>query len=259
MTIKVVILAGGLGSRLSEETQSKPKPMVEIGGKPILWHIMKIYSHYNFKDFIICCGHKSSIIKEYFANYSINNSDVTFDLKHNSFKTEKKPTEDWKVTLVETGNDSNTGGRLKLINKYLKKDEDFFLTYGDGLGNVNIKKLLDFHKRHSKPYTMTAVKIPGRFGSVNFNKNKVIDEFKEKPLGDGGWINGGFFVMNQSIIKHIKHSKLSLEKDIIPKIVLKKQISAFTHNGFWHAMDTLRDKVLLEEKWSTKKAPWKVW
>ena len=257
--MKVVILAGGLGSRLSEETQKKPKPMVEIGGKPILWHIMKNYAHFNLNEFIICCGYKSSIIKEYFANYALNNSDITFDLKNNSFRTEKKNLENWKVTLVDTGENSNTGGRLKYIKKYLKNNEEFCLTYGDGVGNINIRALLDFHKRSKKLCTMTSVKIPGRFGSLEFDKKKLIKKFTEKPLGDGGWINGGFFVFNKKIIDLIKKDSDSLEKDILPILVRKNQLMAFNHNGFWQAMDTMRDKNLLEEKWHTKNPPWKIW
>lgn len=257
--LKVVILAGGLGSRLSEETQNKPKPMVEIGGKPILWHIMKIYSHYNLNNFIICCGYKSSIIKEYFSNYALNNSDVTFDLKNNSFKTEKKSFENWKVTLLDTGENSNTGGRLRYIEKYLKKNEDFLFTYGDGVGNVNIDKLLKFHKSKKNLCTVTAVKIPGRFGSLEFNEDNTITQFKEKPLGDGGWINGGFFILNQKILKNIKNNQSSLEKDVLPILVKNKKVSAYNHDGFWQAMDTMRDKSFLEEQWASKSPPWKIW
>lgn len=257
--MKVVILAGGLGTRLSEETEKKPKPMVEIGGKPIIWHIMNTYSFYGVNDFIICCGYKGYLIKEYFMNYFLHQSDVTFDLNKNKMKVYENKTGSWKVTLVDTGENTMTGGRLKRVKKYLNKEEAFCLTYGDGLCDVNISKLIKFHKNHGKKATITAVRPPGRFGALKFEKKNIVKSFHEKPIGDGSWINGGFFVLNPSVIGLIKSDKTSLEADTLKILAKKNNLRGFKHKGFWQPMDTLREKFILNDLWNKGKAPWKLW
>ncbi len=257
--MKAVILAGGLGTRLSEETGSRPKPMVEIGGKPILWHIMKIYSAHGIKNFIICLGYKGYIIKEYFANYHLHMSDVTFDLANNTSKIHNNYAEDWKVTLVDTGEETMTGGRIKRILPYVKDEEDFCLTYGDGVSDVNISKLVDFHKSHKKLATLTATQPPGRFGALNINNQNLITEFQEKPDGDGNFINGGFFVLSPKAIEYIEGDKTLFEQEPLKNLAIDNQLMAFKHTGFWQPMDTLRDKVQLENMWQAGKASWKVW
>ena len=255
--MKAIILAGGLGTRLSEETLVKPKPLIEIGGMPILWHIMKTYSHYGINDFVICCGYKGYMIKEYFANYSLHMSDVTFDLEQNSINVHHKSVEPWKVTLVDTGLDTMTGGRLKKVKDYLK-NETFCFTYGDGLSDVNIKELINFHKKQKTLATVTAVKPPGRFGSMKI-QNDVVTKFQEKPLGDGSWINGGFFILEPNVIDYISNFNTSWELEPLEKLSKENQLSAFQHNGFWQPVDTLRDKNQLEEMWNNNKAYWKIW
>ncbi len=255
--MKVVVLAGGLGTRLSEETVSKPKPMVEIGGKPILWHILKIFGFYGYTDFIICCGYKGYLIKEYFSNYFLHTSDITIDLFNNSMELHNKKTEPWKVTLVDTGEDTLTGGRLARIKEYLGKD-DFFFTYGDGLSNVNLRELVEFHKKQKSKATLTAVQPPGRFGSLEFERNRVLS-FQEKPKGDGNWINGGFFVLNPSVLDLIQGDKCIWEQTPLKTLAKQGELSAFHHYGFWQPMDTLRDKNNLEELWASDNPPWKTW
>jgi glucose-1-phosphate cytidylyltransferase len=255
--MRAVILAGGYGTRISEETQNRPKPMVEIGGKPILWHIMKIYSHYGVKEFVICLGFKGYVIKEYFANYFLHMSNVTFDIANNTMEVHQRHAEPWKVTLVETGEDTMTGGRIKRIGSYLN-NEDFCCTYGDGVSNVDIKASIDFHKKHGKLATVTAIQPPGRYGALQI-ENNTVESFQEKPLGDGSWINGGFFVLNSSLIdKYIKDDSTPFEQEPLRGLAADGQLKAFRHDGFWQPMDTLRDKTQLEEHWS-KGAPWKVW
>ena len=255
--MKAVILAGGLGTRISEETSSKPKPMIEIGGMPILWHIMKIYSSYGINDFIICCGYKGYMVKEYFANYSLHNSDVTFDMNDNSIEIHHNSAEPWKVTLIDTGVDTMTGGRLGRVKKFVG-DETFCFTYGDGLGDVNISELVDFHKEHKKIATVTAVQPPGRFGILQIENNDVVN-FKEKPSGDGNWINGGFFVLEPKIFEYIKDDKTIWENEPLEKLAKENQLSAYKHIGFWKPLDTLRDKNQLENMWMNNNAKWKVW
>jgi glucose-1-phosphate cytidylyltransferase len=255
--MKAVILAGGFGTRISEETYLKPKPLIEIGGMPLLWHIMKIYSAHGINDFVICCGYKGYMIKEYFANYFLHMSDVTFDIQNNTMDVHKKSAEPWKVTLVDTGLETMTGGRLKKIKKYLDNDS-FAFTYGDGISNVDISKLIDFHKSKKTLATLTAVQPPGRFGLLNLQDNGTVN-FKEKPLGDGGWINGGFFILEPDVLDYIKNNKTSWEKEPLENIVTANQLSVFKHTGFWHAVDTLRDKNYLDELWASGKADWKIW
>ena len=255
--MKVVILAGGLGTRISEETNLKPKPMIEIGGKPILWHIMKIYSYYGINEFIICCGYKGYLIKEYFANYFLHSSDMTIDLVENETIIHSNSSEPWRVTLVDTGNDTMTGGRLKRVKNYLDK-EDFCFTYGDGLSDVNIRDLINFHKSHKKLATTTAVLPPGRFGSLELEEDKILS-FKEKPDGDGSWINGGFFVLSPKVIDYIDNDQTIWERDPMERIASNNQMRAFFHKNFWQPMDTLRDKNNLEELWRTNSAPWRLW
>ena len=256
--MKAVILAGGLGTRISEETSTRPKPMVEIGGKPILWHIMKMYSAHGVNDFIICCGYKGYMIKEYFANYFLHMSDVTFDMADgNAMKVHQQYAEPWKVTLIDTGENSMTGGRLKRITKYLD-NEDFCLTYGDGVGDVDLTKLIKFHKSHGKKATVTAVQPAGRFGSLNIQGSSV-QSFIEKPVGDGSKVNGGFFVLSPSVIDLIAGDGTSLEREPLESLSRSNQLQAFSHNGFWQPMDTMRDKQNLEELWASGNAPWKVW
>mgnify|MGYP001294173624 CR=1 FL=1 len=256
--MKVVILAGGLGTRLSEETNLKPKPMVEIGGKPIIWHIMKMYSHYGHNEFIICCGYKGYIIKEYFANYSLHQSDVTFDLSNNEIKVHKDRSENWKVTLVDTGNDTMTGGRLGKLKEYLKDEKYFAFTYGDGVSNINVDELEKFHNNHSKQATITAVYPPGRFGALKINK-KVVENFEEKPRGDGALINGGFFILSPKVFSKIENDQTIWEQDPLKNLSIEKQLMAYVHSGFWQSMDTLRDKNYLNNLWINNQAPWKIW
>lgn len=256
--MKAVILAGGLGTRLSEETSLKPKPMVDIGGKPILWHIMKIYAAYGVNEFIICLGYKGYIIKEFFANYFLHLSDVTFDLAKNEMQVHNSQSEPWKVTLVETGEDSMTGGRLKAVEKYLGDDQTFCFTYGDGLSSINIAKLIEFHKSSGRKATVTAVQPAGRFGALTLN-DKLVTGFVEKPQGDGGWINGGYFVLDRSVLSLIENSSTVWEKEPMESLAKTSQLQAFHLDGFWHAMDTLRDKNYLEALWLKGNAPWKVW
>ena len=240
--MQAVILAGGLGTRLSEETYNKPKPMVEVGGKPILWHILKIYSFHGINEFIICCGYKGYIIKEYFTNYSLHTTDITVDVTTNKIKVHKKNTEPWKITLIDTGQDTQTGDRIKKIENFI--GEDFCLTYGDGLSSVNIKKLINFHKKNKKLATVTAVKPAGRFGAIEL-QNNLVSKFLEKPSGDGGWINGGFFVLNKKIFSYLKGDHTYLERDPLEKLSKKSELYAYKHSGFWQCMDTKRDKDLL--------------
>ncbi|AOW17540.1 glucose-1-phosphate cytidylyltransferase [Polaribacter vadi] len=256
--MKVVILAGGFGTRLSEETASIPKPMVKIGDKPIIWHIMKHYSSYGFNDFVILGGYKSYVIKEYFANYYLHQSDVEFDMTNNTMTTLDSKTEDWKVTVLDTGLHTMTGGRIKRAAKYL--DEPFMLTYGDGVSNVNIGKLVDFHKSHSQKVTMTCVQPEGRFGAVDINvESNVINSFMEKPKGDGAWINGGFFVCDPIVFDYLENDATIFERSPLENIANDKLLAAYKHTGFWKPMDTLRDKNELESKWADNKAPWKTW
>ncbi len=256
--MKVVILAGGLGTRLSEETTVRPKPMVEIGGKPILWHIMKIYSHYGFNEFVICLGFKGYMIKEYFSNYFLHMSDVTFDMRKNTMEVHQQFVEPWKVTLVDTGNEAMTGGRLKRVSQYVEHDT-FMLTYGDGVSNVNIAELLAFHKKHGKLATVTATQPSGRFGALSLDEAHKVTAFQEKPLGDGSWINGGFFVFEPGVLKRIEGEKTVLEKEPLEGLSRDRELVAFKHSGFWQPMDTLRDKTQLEDLWNSGRAPWKLW
>ena len=256
--MKAVILAGGLGTRLSEETVTKPKPMVEIGGKPILWHIMKMYSYYGINDFIICCGYKGYIIKEYFANYFLHQSDVTFNIKSNKMTFHEGRAEPWKVTLVDTGDNSMTGGRLKRVLPYLVKDEAFCFTYGDGVADINITELVNFHKSHGKQATLTSVFPPGRFGALSIVDNQI-QKFEEKPKGDGALINGGFFVLSPKVIERIKGDVTIWEQEPLKSLASDGELMSFKHDGFWHPMDTLRDKVKLNNLFNQNKAPWKVW
>ena len=255
--MKAVILAGGLGTRLSEETIHKPKPMVKVGGRPILWHVMKIYSHYGINDFIICAGYRGYLIKEYFANYFVHTSDVTFDLQSNQIEVHKKGAENWKVTVIDTGNNSMTGGRLKRVRDYLD-DEPFFFTYGDGIGNVDIKALLNLHNSSNRKATMTAVQPPGRFGALHIEGDKVT-QFQEKPEGDGSWINGGFFVLEPSVMDYIESDSTIWERSPLETLASEGELSVYKHNGFWCPMDTMRDKIMLNEIWEKNKAPWKLW
>lgn len=254
--MKCVLLAGGLGSRIAEETVVKPKPMVEIGGRPILWHIMKIYSAHSINDFVVCCGYKGYLIKEYFANYFLHQSDVTIDLTNNSIEFHHKKAEPWRITLVDTGDNTQTGGRLKRVADYL--DDDFCLTYGDGLGSIDIKKLIEFHLHHRREATMTAVQPPGRFGALECNGSQITS-FVEKPSGDGGWINGGFFVFSPKVLQRIDGDETLLEKAPLETLARDGELQAYFHDGFWQPMDTLRDKSVLETLWASGSAPWKVW
>jgi glucose-1-phosphate cytidylyltransferase len=256
--MKVVLLAGGLGTRISEETDSRPKPMVEIGGKPILWHIMKLYSHYGLNDFVICLGYKGYVIKEYFANYSRHMSDVTYDLLDHSVKIHNNYAEPWKITLIDTGETSMTGGRIKLIKDYIDEDT-FCMTYGDGLSDIDIKELIKYHKTHKKYATMTAVQPPGRFGAIEMGKDGLVSKFLEKPSGDGAYINGGFFVLQKDIFDYIEGSDTVWEKAPLENLTRDNQLMAYQYNGFWQPMDTLRDKNYLENLWLSRKAPWCLW
>jgi len=254
--MKVVILAGGLGSRISEESVLKPKPLIEIGGRPIIWHIMKQYSYYGLNDFIICCGYKGYLIKEYFVNYSLHTTDITVNVRSNKIKVHKKTTEPWNITMVNTGEDSLTGDRIREIKSFI--DGDFCLTYGDGLSSVNIKDTIKFHKKNNKIATVVAVKPTGRFGAITVNGN-LVKKFFEKPKGDGAWVNGGFFVLNKKIFKYLSDKNCIWEKEPLEKIAKDNQLTAYKHHGFWHAMDTLRDRNYLEDMWNSNQVPWKVW
>ncbi|MHB1187465.1 glucose-1-phosphate cytidylyltransferase [Thiobacillus sp.] len=256
--MKAVILAGGLGTRISEETHLKPKPMIEIGGKPILWHIMKTYSAYGVNDFVICCGYKGYLIKEYFANYFLHMSDVTFDMANNQMKVHQQKAEPWKVTLVDTGEDTLTGGRLKRVTDYIQNEDAFCFTYGDGVSNVDIRTSIEFHRQHGKLATVTAVQPPGRYGALERSGDQVTG-FAEKPRGDGGLINGGFFVLSPRCLDFIEGDHSSWEGAPLTRLAKMGEMMAYEHNGFWQPMDTLRDKNHLEELWASGKAPWKIW
>jgi len=257
--MKAIILAGGLGTRLSEETDLKPKPMIEIGNKPILWHIMKIYSSHGINDFIICCGYKGYVIKEYFANYFLHMSDVTFNMKHNKMEVHQNNVEPWSVTLVDTGESSMTGGRLKRVRDYIKDESAFCFTYGDGVSDVNITNLIEFHKQQGKLATLTATRPPGRYGALKIKDDCNVENFQEKPDGDGSWINGGFFVLSPKVIDRIIDDDISWENEPLTSLAHDGELTAFKHNGFWQPMDTLREKNVLEDLWQNGIAPWKVW
>ncbi len=256
--MKAVILAGGLGTRISEETHLKPKPMIEIGGKPILWHVMKIYSAHGITDFVICAGYKGYVIKEYFANYFLHMSDVTFDMSHNRMEVHQRRSEPWRVTIVDTGEATMTGGRLRRVRNYVG-DETFCFTYGDGVGDVNIDKLIAFHREQKVNATLTAVQPPGRFGALDIKADQRISSFKEKPQGDGASINGGFFVLEPTVFDLLRGDEEIWERQPLETLANAGQLSAYRHSGFWQPMDTLRDKQLLEELWASGKAPWKTW
>ncbi len=256
--MKAVLLAGGLGTRISEETHLKPKPMIEIGGKPILWHILKMYSSHGVNDFVICCGYKGYIIKEYFQNYFLHMSDVTFDMTKNRMEVHREQAEPWRVTLVDTGEETMTGGRLRRVAKYIRDEETFCFTYGDGVSDIDISASLAFHKAHGKQATVTAVLPPGRFGSLAL-EGSTVKGFVEKPRGEGGWINGGFFVLSPAVIDLIAGDSTSWEQEPMAKLAASDELRAFEHQGFWQPMDTLREKNLLEDLWATGKAPWKTW
>jgi len=257
--MKVVILAGGMGTRLSEETDLKPKPMVEIGGKPILWHIMKIYSAHGFNEFIICCGYKGYMIKEYFANYFIHQADITVDLGKNSIEVHKSKAEPWKITLVDTGLNTMTGGRIKRVRDYIG-NKNFMLTYGDGVSNVNIKSLVDFHRENGKMATVTAVHPSGRFGAISLTEEYTVKSFTEKPAADGAWVNGGFFVLEPGIFDYIREDDTTVwERSPLEELANDNQLAAYKHTGFWRPMDTLRDRIELDNMWNTGKAEWKIW
>ena len=265
--MKVVILAGGYGTRIAEETSSKPKPMVQIGDKPILWHIMKIYAAQGYNEFVILLGYKGDIIKEYFKNYLINNNDLTFNMKTGEYKFHTKHFEDWKISLVETGLNTMTGGRIKFAEKYVK-NERFFLTYGDGLSNINLKKLYRFHINHGKLATLTGVQLKGRFGTIDFhknlvktfkNKNNIVKNFREKPSNEKAWVNGGFFICEPKIFKYLNNSKTIFEKEPLQKLAKEKKLYVYKHNDFWHPMDNISDHKLLNKLWNSGKAPWKIW
>jgi glucose-1-phosphate cytidylyltransferase len=257
--MKAVILAGGLGTRISEETESKPKPMIEIGGMPILWHILKMYSTHGINDFIICCGYKGYVIKEYFANYFLHQSDVTFDMAHNKMEVHHRYAEPWKVTLIDTGANTMTGGRLKCVAKYVKDEKAFCFTYGDGVSDIDIRASIAFHKSHGKQATLAAVYPPGRFGALDIHLDKSVRSFKEKPKGDGGLINGGFFVLSPKVIDLVKGDLTIWEKEPLEQLAIANELVAYEHHGFWQPMDTLRDRNYLEELWASGKAPWKNW
>lgn len=257
--MKAVLLAGGLGTRISEETHLKPKPMVEIGGKPILWHIMKIYSHHGINEFVICCGYRGYVIKEYFQNYFLHMSDVTFDMVQNTMEVHHRKAEPWRVTLVDTGEHTMTGGRLKRVAEHLDGDEPFCFTYGDGVSDVDIGAQIAFHKNHGRWATVTAVQPPGRYGALQIENDNKVSGFIEKPLGDGGFINGGFFVLSPKCLDTIDGDSTSWEQEPIARIAAAGELCAYQHRGFWQPMDTLRDKLLLEDLWESGRAPWRVW
>lgn len=256
--MKAVLLAGGLGTRLSEETSVRPKPMVEIGGRPILWHIMKLYSHHGINDFVVCCGYKGYVIKEYFANYFLHMSDVTFDISSNTMEVHERHAEPWRVTLVDTGDDTLTGGRLKRVAPYIANDDAFCFTYGDGLSDVDIGASIEFHREHGRQATITAVLPPGRYGAIE-SEGRGVTRFVEKPRGDGGLINGGFFVLSPDVLKYIEGDETSFEGAPLARLAADGELMAFEHSGFWQPMDTLRDKTHLEVLWTTGEAPWKCW
>jgi len=256
--MKAVVLAGGMGTRLSEETVSRPKPMVEIGGRPILWHLLKIYSQHGINDFIICCGYKGYLIKEYFANYFLHTSDVTFDMRENRMQVHQSVAEPWRVTLVDTGDSTGTGGRLRKIATYLEGEDDFCMTYGDGVSDLNISASIAFHRGHGKLVTVTAVQPPARFGGLSV-VGTTVSRFREKPEGEGGWINGGFFVLSPQVMSDIPDEGSMFEQEPLQKLSTRNQVQAFFHHGFWQPMDTLRDKQRLEELWTSGRAPWKTW
>lgn len=256
--MKAVILAGGQGTRLSEETSTRPKPMVEIGGRPMLWHILKMYSHHGINDFIICCGYKGYLIKEYFANYFLHMSDVTFDMRQNRTTVHQSVAEPWQVTLVDTGDDTGTGGRIKRVARYLQGEEAFCMTYGDGVSDVDIAATIAFHKQHGKLVTVTAIQPTARFGGLVV-EGTSISQFQEKPKGEGGWINGGFFVLSPGVLNEIRNDSLMFEREPLQRLTAKKQVEAYFHRGFWQSMDTLREKQKLEEMWASGRAPWKMW
>ena len=257
--MKAVILAGGLGTRIAEETQLKPKPMVEIGGKPILWHIMKLYSAHGINDFIVCCGYKGYVIKEYFANYFLHTSDVTFDLAKNAVHVHEQKSESWRVTLIDTGEETLTGGRLKRVGAHLQGESAFCFTYGDGIADLDITRQIAFHHEHRRLATVTAVQPAGRYGALKVAGSALVSGFTEKPIGDGVWVNGGFFVLSPRCLEYIDGDGTSWENVSLAEIAAAGELMAFEHRGFWHAMDTLRDKNHLEELWASRRAPWKVW
>lgn len=257
--MKAVILAGGLGTRIAEESSIRPKPMIEIGGRPILWHIMKLYSAHGINDFIICCGYKGEVIKEYFANYLLRTADVTIDLRSNNMEVHRSNTEDWRVTLIDTGTSSGTGGRLRRVQRFLD-GETFCFTYGDGVSDLDISATIAFHREQQTIATLTAVQPPGRFGAFKLNEDsRKINSFREKPAGDGAWINGGFFVLEPAAIEYIDTDAIFWEREPLERLAASGQLSAYQHRGFWHAMDTLRDKQVLDEMWDVGNAPWKIW
>ena len=257
--MKVVILAGGLGTRIAEESDFKPKPLISIGDMPILWHIMKLYYHYKFNDFIICCGYKGNLIKDFFYNYTVATSDIEINTKNNSIEVIKSNVEDWRIKLIDTGDDVQTGGRLKRIEKFIQDDDNFLMTYGDGLANVNIDKLIHFHEQHGKMVTLTGISPKARFGSIEFGDDMLIKGFEEKPIGESGYVNGGFFVISPKALQFIDDDNSNWEKDVLPNIAKKSQLMCFKHEGFWQPMDTLRDKLKLEELYNKNQAPWKLW
>ena len=258
--MKAIILAGGMGSRLSEETVARPKPMVEIGGRPILWHILKIYSHYGINEFVICLGYKGYVIKEYFVNYALHACDLTVEVKSNSLKFHGAASEDWKITLVDTGPETGTGGRLRRVLPYVEQDEMFCFTYGDGVADINISGLIEFHKAHGKLVTLTAVQPAGKYGAIYINADSSVEKFVEKPRGDGGWINGGFFVLSPKVSEHLSGSDSTMwEREPLQSLTKSNQVAAFRHTGYWQSMDTISDRNLLEGIWSSGEAPWKVW
>ena len=256
--MKAVILAGGLGTRIAEESAVRPKPMVEIGGMPVIWHVMKIYSFYGINDFIICLGYKGYMIKEYFANYFLHTSDVTFNMQTNEMRVHERHAEPWQVTLVDTGQETMTGGRVRRVSRYLQSEESFCLTYGDGLSDVNVSELMAFHKGQGTSATITATQPPGRFGALDLDGRRV-KSFREKPPGDGAWINGGFFVMSPKVLDLIEDDQTVFEHEVLENLARTNQLAAYTHRGFWQPLDTLRDKNYLEELWASGKAPWKRW
>ena len=257
--MKAVILAGGLGTRLSEETDLKPKPMVEVGGRPILWHIMKIYSSHGVNDFIICCGYKGYLIKEYFANYFLHMSDVTFHMQNNEMEIHRRKTEPWRVTLIDTGDNTLTGGRLKRVSEYVKEENEFCFTYGDGVADINIAELIQFHRSHGKLATLTAVRPPGRYGALRLDENSMVKEFQEKTEGERSWINGGFFILKPETINLVENDNVSWEGMPLSTLAEQGELASFKHYGFWQPMDTLREKVYLNDLWKKGKAPWKIW
>ncbi|CAO3441254.1 glucose-1-phosphate cytidylyltransferase [Azospirillum endophyticum] len=256
--MKVVILAGGLGTRLSEETTQRPKPLVEIGGRPILWHIMKIYSAHGFNDFIVCAGYKGYMIKEYFANYALHNSNIHVNLKSGEVRLENSISEPWNISIIDTGDSTLTGGRVKRISAYLGSDEEFMMTYGDGVGDVNIKDLLAHHRAEGRKATVTGAQPPGRFGQLSISGN-MVNAFQEKPVGEAGWINAGFFVLSRQILDYIEGDETTFEREPLERLSHEKQLTLYRHTGFWLPMDTVRDKIVLEEMWRSNQAPWKIW